>query len=80
MLTFHERVQRQVRDLQTSREALTHPQHVGRWLDFLAAKRGDVAFTLFGGVDLEMKAIVSFVLAQSFSILVAVSGGGTNSM
>ena len=36
------------------RAALTHPKHLARWVDYFETKRSEVAFTLFGGLALDV--------------------------
>ena len=57
------------------RAALTHPKHLARWVDYFETKRSEVAFTLFGGLALDVESVTKFITFQVLSILISLSGG-----
>ena len=57
------------------RAALSKPKHLARWVGYLETKRSEVAFTIFGGLNLDIETVTKFVTFQTLSILVSMSGG-----
>ena len=43
------------------RAALSKPKHLARWVDYLETKRSEVAFTIFGGLNLDIETVTKFV-------------------